>query len=561
VAAVRRASPSEARTFVVELEQGQSVAQAMARIGRLPGVAFVEPDYWLQAAESSDDPFFVDGDQWGMYGAGTRPYTNDFGSAAGEAWQLGHVGAARVHVGIVDEGVKIDHPDLAANIWTNPFESVNGRDDDGNGYVDDVHGWDFSHDDASVYDGTTDDHGTHVAGTVGARGGNGIGVAGVNWRVTLIPAKFLGATGGYTSDAIRALDYITDLKLRHGLDIVATNNSWTGSGYSQALEDAIDRAGDADILFVAAAGNDATDIDASPRYPAAHRCVTRADGSVRGWDCVVAVADLTSTGERDSDSNWGVENVDLGAPGTAIVSTHPKDDGYAYYSGTSMAAAHVTGATALCASLDPALPARRLRELVLASGQPTASLAGRTLTGARLDVGALVASCAPAPEPTSSPDATPTPSPPPTSAPTAAPPPALSILVDDQDPEFRRYGTGWREADSGLGGHLWWVPTREDSRVRYASWRPLLPRAGTYRVSAWIPDAYATSRKAAYRIKTVDGWVTRVRSQYKRRGGWVSLGDLQLTESPIVQLADKTGEPGSWGRRLAFDAVRFEWRE
>ena len=125
------------------------------------------------------------------------------------------------------------------------------------------------------------------------------------------------------------------------------------------------------------------------------------------------------------------------------------------------------------------------------------------------------------------------------------------------DPAFRRYGPSWTAAAIGYADHLWWAPTRKATRTRYAAWRPLLPQAGTYRVSAWIPESYATSRQANYRIKTAEGWVTRVRSQYKRRGSWVSLGELELTQTPIVQLADKTGEPGAWGRRLAFDAVRF----
>ena len=556
---VRPLSPLAPNTVVVELESGHSPARAVARMRSAPGVAFAEPDYWLEPAESADDPFYVDGNHWGMYGPETSPHGSAYGSAAADAWRQGHVGASRVHVGIVDEGVKLDHPDLVPNIWTNPFETLNGLDDDGNGYVDDIHGWDFAHGDASVYDGEHDDHGTHVAGTVGAQGGNGLGVAGVNWRVTLVPVKFLGASGGYTSDAIRALDYITDLKTRHGLDVIATNDSWTGGGFSQALEDAINRGGDAGILFVAAAGNEATDIDASPRYPAAHRCDTRADGSARGWDCVIAVANLTSAGERFGDSNWGARNVDLGAPGTGIISTHPQDDGYAYYTGTSMATPHVTGAAALCASLDPSLSARRVRELILASGAPTASMAGRTASGSRLDVGALAERClpastpAPAPTPTRSPPSTPHPTP----TTTPMPPVAVSVSVDDLDPEFRRYGTGWHEVLIGARGHLFWVPTRADTRIRYASWRPQLPRVGTYEVSAWIPESYATSRKAAYRVKTIDGWVTRVRSQYKRRGSWVSLGYHELGETPIVQLADKTGEPGTWGRRLAYDVVRF----
>ena len=188
-------------------------------------------------------------------------------------------------------------------------------DDDGNGYIDDIHGWDFEGDDASVYDGLGDDHGTHVAGTIGARGGNGIGVAGVNWRVTMISAKFLGAQGGYSSDAAAALDYLTDLKARHGLNIVATSNSWGGGGYSQTLLDAITRAGDAGMIFVAAAGNDGHDNDVTPQYPSGYTCDTKADGSPRGWDCIISVANITSSGNRSSSSNWGAISVGLRRPG------------------------------------------------------------------------------------------------------------------------------------------------------------------------------------------------------------------------------------------------------
>ncbi len=535
VASIRRVSPLSRRSVVVELAPGSSLARAMVQIGGQEGVAYVEPDYLVEAAETADDPWYTDGDHWGMYGSDTVPHANPFGSGAGAAWRQGFVGSDRVHVGIIDEGIKVDHPDLAANIWTNPAETVNGLDDDDNGYVDDVHGWDFVADDPTVYDGTIDDHGTHVAGTVGARGGNGIGVAGVGWRVTLIPAKFLGARGGYISDAVRAIDYITDLTSRHDLDIVATNNSWTGGGYSQALADAIDRAGDAGILFVAAAGNDGRDIDATPAYPAAHRCTTHADGSARGWDCVISVANLTSAGARNSKSNWGRVGVSLGAPGTTIVSTHPVEDGYAYYSGTSTAAPHVTGALALCASLDPSLRARDLAELILDTVAPTESMTGSTASGGRLDIGALVERCAPAPPPTG----------------------GTTVYVDDLDPEFRRFGTGWNEATTGLRSHAYWTGTRDDKRTRFASWKPQLPAAGRYLVMAWIPGSNATSRKATYRIKGARGWVSRVRSQYKRRGSWASLGEHDLTATPIVQLADNTGEPAAWGRRLAFDAVRF----
>ncbi len=535
-ASTSAASPIAPDVTIVELAAGQSVGQVVREMRARPGVAYAEPDYRVWPAATSDDPHYLDGDLWGMYGDETTPHVNRFGSGAGEAWAGGHTGSSSILVGIIDEGIALEHPELSGNIWRNPAETPDGADDDGNGYVDDVAGWDFYHDDATVYDSTADDHGTHVAGTIGARGGNGVGVAGVNWRVSMIPAKFMGTRGGYISGAVRALDYITDLKLRHDLEIVATNNSWTGGGYSQALNDAIDRGGDAGILFIAAAGNDGSDIDASPSYPASYRCITQADGSPRGWDCVIAVANLQSDGSRRPDSDWGRSGVDLGAPGTDILSTYPPGDGgYTSLSGTSMSTAHVSGAVALCAAADASLPARRLRELLLATSAPTDSLMGYTASGSRLDVGALVAACAPAPPP----------------------PSAVTVEVDDLDAIFRRFGTGWREGDSGYRDHHYWVPTRERTRSVYGSWRPLLAQAGWYDVRVYIPLRHATSHRASYRVRTSSGWVTRIRNQDKRRGTWVSLGIHHLTTTPIVQLADKTGEDDSLGRRLAFDAARF----
>ncbi len=523
-------------TTLVELRAGQSLGSAIARLESQPGVAYAEPDYRVRPAAIADDPRYLSGDLWGMYGGATIPHANPFGSAAGAAWAAGYVGSSDIYVGIVDEGVQIEHPELAGNAWRNPRETSDGADDDGNGLVDDIAGWDFVHDDATVYDGTADAHGTHVAGIIGARGGNGIGVAGVDWRVTMIPAKFMGPGGGYISDAVRALDYITDLKTRHGLDVVATNNSWSGGGYSQALNDAIDRGGDAGILFVAAAGNDGRDIDAKPAYPAAYRCVTRADGSPRGWDCVIAVANLQRDGERASDSNWGAISVDLGAPGSSIISTHPAGEGgYASLSGTSMAAAHVSGAVALCASADPELSARRFRDLLLSTTAATNSLAGRTVSGARLDVAALVAACAPPPPPSS----------------------ALTVLVDDLDAAFYRVGSGWLEGANGYADHHYWVPAQEDVRAMHGAWRPVLERAGWYDIGVRIPASHATTRQATYQIRTSTGWVTRVRNQYKHMGGWVSLGRHHLTTTPIVRLVDNTAEEASLERRLAFDAVRF----
>lgn len=543
--ASRRISPTTSDERVVKLAPGRTVAEAMATLSADPGVAYVEPDYLVQAA-AADDPAYLDGSLWGMYGSDTAPFRNEFGSGAGAAWSAGAVGDRAIHVGIVDEGIKLDHPDLAANIWTNPYEVANGLDDDGNGYVDDIHGWDFNHHDASVFDGEVDDHGTHVAGTVGALGGNGLGVAGVSWRVTLVPAKFLGARGGYISDAVRALDYLTDLRTRHGVELVASNNSWSGGGYSQALVDAIKRGGDAGILFVAAAGNKGADLDASPVYPAAYSCTTRADGARRGWDCVISVASIAADGTLAPDSDRGVEAVDLGAPGVGILSTHPQDDGYAPLSGTSMATAHVTGAVALCASLDRSRSARALGALLVDTTRATASLAATTASGGRLDVDALAQACTPPPDPTPTPAPTP-----------SAPPTPETIFVDDRDPAFKRGGPGWLEIDHGWAGHHYLLPTRADTRISYGAWRPDLPVAGTYRIVAYVPDDPDLSHAARYRVRTADGWVTRTRNQDKRRGGWVGLGVHALTTTPSVRLGDLTGEPASAQRRLAFDVIRF----
>jgi subtilisin family serine protease len=278
------------------------------------------------------------------------------------------------------------HADLAANAFKNPGEiEGNGRDDDGNGLVDDIYGWDFDGNNASLFDGVADDHGTHVAGTIGGVGNNGIGVAGVCHSVKLMGAKFLGSRGGTTANAIKAVDYFTDLKTRHNLNLVATNNSWGGGGFSQALKDAIDRANAAGILFIAAAGNSGANNDATAAYPSGYTSAN-----------VIAVAALTNTGALASYSQYGATTVDICAPGSGILSTvpvqtrknQPVTSGYASYNGTSMATPHVTGGAALYAALNPGSTAAQIKTAILNSGvaTPTPSCNGKVVTNGRLNV-------------------------------------------------------------------------------------------------------------------------------------------------------------------------------
>ena len=387
----QRIAPNAPQVQLVRLPKGSDVPAAIARLQADPSVLYAEPDYLVRTLATSDDPYYTGGSLWGMHGDGIASGANAFGTGADEAWAAGETGSTSVVVGVIDEGQQWSHPDLASNEWVNPGESgagkeTDGKDNDGNGYIDDVHGWDFYSGDNSTYDGTGDDHGTHVSGTIGGDGGNGAGVAGVNWDVSIIPAKFLGPNGGYTSGAVSALYYLIDLKSRHALNLVATSNSWGGGGYTQTLLDAINAAGNAGMLFVAAAGNASSNIDSRPSYPASYVCST-------SWgDCVISVAAISSSGGLASFSNYGASSVDLGAPGVGIWSTVPSNT-YASYSGTSMATPHVSGAVALCASIEPTATPAQLRAWVL-DGTPTSSLAGKTVTGDRLDVGRLARICA-----------------------------------------------------------------------------------------------------------------------------------------------------------------------
>lgn len=377
-----RGSRRGGETALMRLPAGANLQAAIRRLSTNPAVEYAEPNWVYTHAATSNDTYYTNGSLWGMYGDASSP-ANQFGSQAAEAWAAGHTDCSGVLVGVIDEGIYFNHPDLAANIWTNPYDPVDGVDNDGNGYVDDVRGWDFDGNSNNINSGgANDDHGTHVSGTIAGVGGNGQGVAGVCWSgVKLISGRFLGRRGGTTANAIKAVDYFTDLKTRHGLNIVATNNSWGGGGFSQALQDAIGRANNAGILFVAAAGNSGANNDTTASYPSNYPNAN-----------IIAVAALASNGTLASYSQYGATTVDICAPGSAVYSTVPVNSkgkivpGYSSYSGTSMATPHVTGGVALYASSHPGASASDIKSAIMGTAVPTTSCNGKVVTNGRLNV-------------------------------------------------------------------------------------------------------------------------------------------------------------------------------
>jgi subtilisin family serine protease/subtilisin-like proprotein convertase family protein len=366
----------------ISLRKGADVHAAIKMISKHPAVKYAEPNYIVRAIGVPDDPDFVS--LWGMNNTGQNGGTADADIDAVEAWDI-TTGDTNVVVGVIDTGVDYNHPDLQGNIWTNPGEiPANGIDDDGNGVIDDVHGFNANANNGDPMDGNG--HGTHVSGTIGAKGNNGVGVVGVNWDVSIIGCQFLDASGsGSTAGAISCIDYMTNLKVNHGVDVRATNNSWGGGGFSQALKDSIDSAGDAGILFLAAAGNGASDNDVTPSYPASYDS-----------DVVMAIASTDRNDNMSGFSQWGLTSVDMGAPGSAILSTTPGNT-YSTYSGTSMATPHVAGAAALVWSLNPDLTPVEMKELLMVSGDANAALTGKTVSGTRLNVANALDQANPAP--------------------------------------------------------------------------------------------------------------------------------------------------------------------
>jgi subtilisin family serine protease len=348
----------------VRLKPGFSVASAIEQLKSSDQVEYSEPNFIYRAMESGRPNDAKFGELWGILNAGQMDSQGTAGRPGVDVnvlpvWASGITGSKNITVAIIDTGIQWDHVDLVDNLYTNPGESGskanNGIDDDGNGFIDDVHGWNFNSKTASSDD--DQGHGTHCAGTIGGSGNNGIGVAGVNWNVTLMPVKFLGADGGGTLEgAIESVNYARTMKV----DIMS--NSWGGGGASQALKEAIQKASDAGILFVAAAGNDGSDNDSRPTYPAAYPV-----------DNVLAVSAINNVGGLADFSNYGKTSVHVAAPGVNIVSSY-KGGAYRSASGTSMACPHVSGVAALVLSANPGMSYAELKNRLIQTSQPLASV-------------------------------------------------------------------------------------------------------------------------------------------------------------------------------------------
>ena len=353
------------RSLVLVRHTGDDVSAAVAALAADDSLVSVQPNY--VADLQTNDPGFSD--LWGLENTGQTGGTVDVDIDAPEAWKT-TTGFDTV-TAVIDSGVDHQHPDLIDNMWVNPGEIAgNGIDDDRNGFVDDVHGYDFVNNDGDPMD--DHGHGTHVAGTLGATGDNGLGVVGVAHATKMMALKFLDHTNtGSTADAIRAVNYTTMMRLR-GHNVRVSNNSWGGGAYSPELERAIRDNGRAGVILVAAAGNSDGDSDQRPLYPAAY-----------DLDTIVSVASTDHNDATAHDSNYGRNSVDLAAPGVDIVSTVPNRR-YLFASGTSMASPHVAGTASLLFSLNPLATVADVKAAIL-EGVDSITDPKRTVTNGRLN--------------------------------------------------------------------------------------------------------------------------------------------------------------------------------
>lgn len=376
---------------VLKVAENKSVESVISTLNQNPEIEFAEPNYIYSVnpiksglgpvkkqlkspftdftASLPDDADF--GKLWGLRNTGSNEPKGSAGIEGADvnalkAWDITK-GSRAVRIAVIDTGVDYNHVDLKSNMWVNSKEIAGNRiDDDKNGYIDDVYGYDFANNDSDPMDGNG--HGTHCSGTIGAVHNNRTGVAGVMEDVTIMAIKFLGDDGsGSLEGAIKAIDYATMMNV----DLMS--NSWGGGGRSEALLEAITKASEKGIIFTAAAGNSSSNNDASPSYPASYDVPN-----------MVSVAATTAQNTLASFSSYGRNTVHIGAPGHNILSTVPGGK-YDVYSGTSMATPHVSGVLGLLLAKEGRMDHRALRARLTLTGVPVAALRGKTVTASRID--------------------------------------------------------------------------------------------------------------------------------------------------------------------------------
>lgn len=381
--------------MVLNFNKNLDLENVISKLNNEPEVIYAEPNFIYRAIGTksmsldfmnyipsnnigpTNDPQF--GKLWGLLNTGSnepqdsRGRSTELPGVAGAdvnalgAWEISK-GSDSVTIAVIDTGIDYNHEDLKENIWINDgeYNGSAGVDDDGNGFVDDIYGYDFANHDSDPMDGHS--HGTHCAGTIGAVHNNGIGVAGVMSDVKMMGVKFLTDEGsGSTEGAIEAIDYAT----RMNVDLMS--NSWGGGGFSQALEDSIKRAKDAGIVFVAAAGNSATDNNSAPHYPSNYNV-----------DNVISVAAHDYSNNLAYFSCFGSRTVHVAAPGRNILST-VTNNSYEVFSGTSMATPHVSGVVGLLLAKEGRQNLSGLRERLMASTVEARAYRRTTIGGGRVD--------------------------------------------------------------------------------------------------------------------------------------------------------------------------------
>jgi thermitase len=368
---------------------GEQASEVASEYAALPEVEYAEPNFEIQAdpldadgargrfvsgetAEGPNDPMLSE--QWGLINTGQREGVAGADVSARGAWERTH-GSKKVVVAVLDSGVDYTHPDLAGNMWHRPADMEMYFDREV-GVVDDFNGYSAVDSERDPMD--ENGHGTHCAGIIGAEGDNGLGIVGVNWQVEIMPLKFMGRGGfGSTKDAVEAINYVIERK-RAGVNVRVISASWGSRQKSKALEDVIRKAGEEDIIFIAAAGNDSSDADKSPHYPSNYKLPN-----------VVAVAALDRRDQLASFSNYGAKTVHLAAPGRDILSTW-LGGGFEEHSGTSMATPFVAGVAGLVLSVEPNLSVKELRERLFESVDKLDSLKGKVSTGGRINAARAV---------------------------------------------------------------------------------------------------------------------------------------------------------------------------